>query len=127
VFGLPYRYGRIRYDHRHETGKVSGIVDAKDGRLQYTGSLATDAFAGSESDSTTEFLMERYTAFTRRFFGSRMFRVWHEPWQQMPLDLSIVNDSLLATTGEWFRSARFLAANYSPGVDVWMGRPLRVR
>jgi uncharacterized protein YqjF (DUF2071 family) len=126
VFGLPYRYGRIRYDHRHEIGKVDGVVEAKDGRLDYSGTLTTDALARCEPDSTTEFLMERYTAFTRRFFGSRMFRVWHEPWQQTPLKLSIVDDSLLATTGEWFRRARYLGANYSPGVDVWMGRPLRV-
>jgi uncharacterized protein YqjF (DUF2071 family) len=127
VFGLPYRYGRIRYDHQHETGCVSGAVDAKAGHLHYSGTIADDGLARCEPGSTAEFLMERYTAFTRRFFGSRMFRVWHKPWQQTPLELSVTDDSLLGATGDWSRTAQYLGANYSPGVEVWMGRPLRVR
>lgn len=70
--------------------------------------------------------MERYTAFTKRFIGRRMFRVWHEPWNQAPVGLSVTDASLLAETGDWSRTARYTAAHYSPGVDVWMGRPLRL-
>ena len=128
VFGLPYHYGRMRFNHAHEAdGCVSGRVADRRRRIQYSGTLASDEFTSCEPDSLAEFLMERYTAFTRRWFGSRMFRVWHEPWKQAPLDLTVEDDSLLAETGDWWRAAQYAGANYSPGVEVWMGRPLRVR
>jgi hypothetical protein len=38
----------------------------------------------------------------------------------------ILDESLPAATGPWFRAARRIAAHYSPGFDeVGMGRPLR--
>ena len=125
VFGLPYRYGRIRYDHEGESGEVSGRIEAPNGALQYSGWLSNTDLAVCEPGSTAEFLMERYTAFTRRFFGARMFRVWHEPWPQTAIELQMTDDTLLRTTGGWWPTARYIGANYSPGVDVWMGRPLR--
>lgn len=126
VFGLPYRYGRIRYHHEQPTRLLTGHVEAKDGSIAYHGRTSSDELLPCEHGSITEFLMERYTAFTQRFFGARMFRVWHEPWPQVSIDLTVTADSLLPSTGEWWRSAQFVSANYSPGVDVWMGRPLRV-
>ena len=125
VFGLPYRYGRITYNHA--AAGVCGLVEAKQGRIRYSGVVGDAELATCERDSQEEFLMERYTAFTRRFFGSRMFRVWHVPWKHAPVDLRVHDDSLLATTGEWWPTAQYAGANYSPGVNVWMGRPLRVR
>ena len=127
VFGLPYRYGRIHYDHDGERRAVSGRVAAKQGALAYRGMLASNDLAVCEPGSRAEFLMERYTAFTRRFFGSRMFRVWHERWPQTPADVAVTDDTLLASTSPWWQTAQYVGANYSPGVDVWMGRPLRVR
>jgi uncharacterized protein YqjF (DUF2071 family) len=127
VFGLPYRYGRIRYDHEQPRQLLTGRVEAKRGALEYHARIASDDLHVCEPGSMSEFLMERYTAFTRRFFGARMFRVWHEPWPQTALDLTVTDDSLLAATGEWWRTAQPVGANYSPGVDVWMGRPLRLR
>lgn len=127
VFGLPYRYGRIRFHHEQPARLLTGRVAAKEGALEYRGRLRGDELHLCEPRSATEFLMERYTAFTRRFFGARMFRVWHEPWVQAPLDLEVTEDTLLAGSGDWWRTAQYAGANYSPGVDVWMGRPLRVR
>ena len=84
------------------------------------------AFAPSERGSLDEFLLERYTAFTRRGPVERLFRVWHEPWPQVPIDLTVLEESLVASTGPWFREARLTGANYSPGFEeVWMGRPRR--
>ena len=127
VFGLPYRYGKIVYEHGDPRSGVCGRVDAKNGAIAYRGETETSSLVECEAGSLHEFVMERYTAFTKRFFGSRMFRVCHEPWHYQPLDLSIEDDSLLAHTGPWWRTARYVGASYSPGVDVWMGRPLRVR
>lgn len=126
VFGLPYRYGEITYDHRDPTSGVSGRVEAKEGCIAYRGVAPAGEFGVCEAGSCAEFLMERYTAFTQRFFGARMFRVWHEPWRYLPLDLEITDDRLLAQTGDWWRTAQYSGSSYSPGLDVWMGRPLRV-
>jgi uncharacterized protein len=126
VFGLPYHYGRISYDHAHTSADVSGQVEATGGCLKYHGAMRTAHSTISEPGSLTEFLMERYTAFTSRLRSRRMFRVWHEPWKHAPLDLDVTDSTLLMPTGNWWRTAQYLGASYSPGVDVWMGRPLRL-
>ena len=124
VFGLPYRYGRIDYLHDRPTQEISGRVDAKGGSFSYRGTTADAQFGPCEPGSLTEFLMERYTAFTQPLWRSpRLFRVWHEPWPQTPLDIEISATDLIAVTGKWWKTAEYIGANYSPGVEVWMGRP----
>ena len=127
LFGLPYRYGQIDYRHDRATEELSGRVDARGGCFSYRGKTASAELAACEPGSLTEFLMERYTAFTQP--GHRrpkLFRVWHEPWPQTPLDIGTTATDLLATSGRWWNTAEFLGANYSPGVEVWMGRPQRI-
>ena len=127
VFGLPYRYGRIVYLHDRPRDGVSGRVEAKGGCFSYRGKSPGEALESCEPGSLTEFLMERYTAFTQPGHGRRrLFRVWHEPWPQTRLDLEITASDLLSTTGLWWKTAEYIGANYSPGVEVWMGRPHRV-
>ncbi len=65
VFGLPYRYGRIDYRHHRPTYGISGRVDARGGCFSYSGKTANEDFGPCEPGSLTEFLMERYTAFTQ--------------------------------------------------------------
>ena len=75
-----------------------------------------------------EFLIERYTAFTRRGGCSRYFDIWHEPWRQIPAEARISDDRLLRRAFPWFPQARLMGANFSPGArDVWMGAPRRIR
>lgn len=127
VFGLPYRHGRIDYDHHRSMPGISGRVDAKGASLSYYGTTTSSEVAPCAPGSLTEFLMERYTAFTQPSFGRRrLFRVWHEPWPQLPVDLEVVASDLIAVTGEWWKTAEYIGANYSPGVEVWMGRPHRI-
>ncbi|NOY01041.1 MAG: hypothetical protein GXP30_15130 [Verrucomicrobia bacterium] len=56
-----------------------------------------------------------------------LFRVWHEPWQQVEVAVQIDENTLLARApggNEWAREARLVGANYTPGAqNVWMGRP----
>jgi uncharacterized protein YqjF (DUF2071 family) len=127
TFGLPYRFGRLAYTHAHEYGEIFGTVDATEGRLEYRAAISATSFDPSEAGSQTEFLLERYTAFTSQRRRRRLFRVWHEPWPQTPIEIEVGADDLLASTGDWWRSAKLVSANYSPGVEVWMGRPHRVR
>ena len=127
TFGLPYRFGRIAYAHALNGGALRGTVDAAGGRLAYQGTICGLDFETSETASLTEFLLERYTAFTKRRDRARLFRVWHPPWQQTPAEIEVIADTLLAATGAWWKTAEYCGANYSPGAEVWMGRPHRIR
>jgi uncharacterized protein YqjF (DUF2071 family) len=127
LYGLPYRLGRLDYDHRHETGRLHGRVEGRDGVLEFRAPIDPRAtFAPCKADSLDEFLLERYTAHTKFGNSERLFRVWHQPWPQIPIDVTVLDESLVASTGPWFRHARQIGANYSPGFsEVWMGRPRR--
>lgn len=126
TFGLPYRFGHLAYDHKHNNGEILGTITANEGRLSYQATVPPTNFDSSEAESLTEFLLERYTAFTFRDRRRRLFRVWHEPWRQTPIELEVTADGLMASTGDWWKSAQRVGANYSPGVEVWMGRPHRI-
>ena len=76
--------------------------------------------------SLSEFLLERYTAFTLANRTLRLFRVRHEPWDQTPVDVTLEDDSALVTSETWYAAAKHTGACYTPGVTgVHMGRPER--
>lgn len=127
TFGLPYRAGHLDYEHSHETGEFRGSVTAQEGTLTYRASLAENKFGICESESLTEFLLERYSAFTHHGRQKRFFRIWHEPWRQVSPDLDVATNDLLRATGGWCQGACCIGGNYSPGVSVWMGWPHRIR
>ena len=125
LYGLPYRWGRLDYRHDHEHGTLEGSVKGKGSALTYRAEIDPEArFETSPEGSLNEFLMERYVAFTRRGLTVRRFRVWHPTWKHAPIDLTLDDESILASTGDWFKSARRSHATYSPGFkEAWMGRP----
>jgi uncharacterized protein len=124
TFGLPYRFGQLRYEHGDS---FHGSVNAPEGRLAYVGEIAESAFVPCTRGSVDEFMLERYTAFTQRGKRRRFFRIWHSPWPQATAICDVGETSLIASTGAWWNTAEFISANYSPGAEVWMGRPHRVR
>jgi uncharacterized protein YqjF (DUF2071 family) len=126
TFGLPYKFGRLIYDHARVRGEIRGIVEAREGRLTYQGNVADDSLAPSEPGSLTEFMLERYTAFTQQRKRARFFRVWHLPWEQTSAEIEVTADTLMASTGLWWKTAEHVGANYSAGAEVWMGRPHRI-
>jgi uncharacterized protein YqjF (DUF2071 family) len=126
TFGLPYRFGQLAYDHASEACALRGTVDAREGRLAYEGRVCRTHFQASEAGSLTEFMLERYTAFTRHGKRTRFFRVWHSAWEQAPAEIDVTADTLVAGTGRWWKTAECVGANYSPGAEVWMGRPHRI-
>jgi uncharacterized protein YqjF (DUF2071 family) len=127
-FGLPYRYGKIEYrndaTHEHEP---RGKVEAKGGWFSYRATLATAAMGTCAPESLDEFLLERYTAFTKTGKCGRFFRIWHEPWQQVAANVEILADGLIRAGEFWWRDARCIAANYASGVSVWMGWPHKIK
>ena len=125
TFGLPYRHGRIAYQHDWRSGELRGrVADAK-AAFSYRAELEIGAhFAPCEAGSLDEWLMERYTAFTARRNTRWLFHIWHPPWPQRPVEVTVLNDSLLRENWRWFNDAKFIGANFSPGVEaVWMGHP----
>jgi uncharacterized protein YqjF (DUF2071 family) len=122
TFRLPYHFAKIDY----ENDGLRGRVRAKDGSLTYQAKLHESGFAICEPESLTEFLLERYTAFTQAGRRKRFFRIWHEPWRQVSADAEITAGNLIGASGNWRRNARLIGANYSRGVDVWMGWPHRL-
>lgn len=129
TFGLPYRYGRITYDHDWQEVIVRGrITDAaRSVKLAYHAKLIEPRiFTPCVTGSFDEWLMERYTAFNSASGRKRFFRVWHPPWPQCATEVKLDEISLLTRNWSWFQHARLVSANFSPGFDqVWMGRPYR--
>lgn len=126
VFGLPYRYGKLRYDHAHMHDLCGRVEDHATGAaLSYTAHAeAGTTAAKAATGSLEEFLLERYTAFTLWHGIARQFHVWHPPWQATPLTATLHDTRLLHRTGDWFRHATFASAHFTPGFDdIWMGRP----
>ena len=124
-FGLPYQFGKIESRNDFEQ-ECSGRVETSGGAFSYCARLTTNEFGNSAAGSLDEFLLERYTAFTRSERHRRFFRIWHEPWQQVAAKVEIVTDDLIRATESWWRDAGYVGANYSPGVNVWMGWPHKI-
>lgn len=125
LLGLPYSFARMNYEHERGNHSLRGEVSACSGRFAYEVKLAeTSHYAPCPAGSLDEFLMERYTAFTQWRGRRRFFRVWHEPWPQVPAQVLITENSLLTANGPWSQDAQLIGANYSPGVHaVQMGWP----
>lgn len=130
TFGLPYRFGKLNYQNRHEAGCLSGTVREPNTKsfFSYEGALNGPGFHPCPAGSIDEFLMERYTAFTAHGTKRRFFRIWHPPWRQQAIRVSVPEDSLLGEVWPWFADANLVGGNYSPGAqDVWMGRPHAIK
>jgi uncharacterized protein len=119
-FGLPYRFGRIEYEHEDEDQR-RGKVEADAGSFHFCATFEANDLGICTPGSLDEFLLERYTAFTQFRKRRRFFRIWHEPWQQVRAKVQTATDNLIHSTGRWWQDARCIGANYSPGVNVWMG------
>jgi uncharacterized protein YqjF (DUF2071 family) len=126
TFGLPYRHGRIDY-HHDLNGVIRGHVadGGNDDQFAYQATCRDSVVVQPcEIGSRDEWLMERYTAFNSAGWQKRFFRVWHPPWPQFPVSVTVNDLTLLTKRWRWFKDAQPIGANYSPGFDeVWMGRP----
>ena len=129
TFGLPYRYGRIAYNHDGRNNVLQGqVLDDDGGKFAYRATGHNlEQVRPCAAGSHDEWLMERYTAFNSAGWQKRFFRVWHPPWPQCAALVTVNDLTLLTQHWPLFKDARLIGANYSHGFDeVWMGRPHRV-
>jgi uncharacterized protein YqjF (DUF2071 family) len=130
TYGLPYRWGRLHYEHDHAQSHWRGSVSTRDGAAAVTyqarcGDERADRTV--ETGSLSEFLLERYTAYTRHRGVNRRFRIWHEPWRVLEIDAQFSQSDLLERIEPSLRDATLVGGHASPGVrDVWIGPPRRV-
>jgi len=128
--GLPYGFGSLDYDHSCQTGTLKGVVIASRGagRFSYHAAIKADAeLQACESGSLAEFALERYTGFFCRGKSPYVFRAWHPPWLQTPMNVTVEEDSLLTAKFPWFKAATLGGANFAPRFErVWLGRAHRL-
>lgn len=127
MYGLPIHFGRLSYSNRFESGKLRGaLVDNHfNGYFKFQADINTkEDFHPFKADTLGEFLGERYIAYVKRYSEKKLFRIWHNPWPQVSVEIEKIEDDLLEKVGSWAQNLSFIGANYSPGVyGVWMGRP----
>ena len=129
--GLPYAFASFDYDHQVQSGPLRGVVSAGNPQasLAYLATCSPAAsFEPCRPGSLAEFAMERYSGFFCRSAEPRVFRAWHPPWVQCPVDATIVDASLVTNKFPWFKQARLAGGNLAPGFpNVWLGQPHRLQ
>ena len=126
MFGLPFSFATVSYDHSGE--QVRGSVKVQTGKFAYRGKTEADrTFEPCAPGSFAEFAMERYSGFFNRGERGHVFRVWHPPWMQVPLSAEIEDASLITQRFPWFEQARLIGASLTATIeDVWVGNAHRL-
>jgi len=128
TFGLPYHYGQLEYEHDRLNGEMQGRVRAGGAQVAYDAQIDFEEENTTEDEALSDFLLERYTAFTAAGMRKLFFRVWHAPWHRYRLNARLSEDSLLVNCFPWYRGAKLTAAHFSPGVaNVGVSFPRRVK
>jgi uncharacterized protein YqjF (DUF2071 family) len=130
MIGLPYSFAGVDFDHAPEEGVLCGSVrdTLNQESFRYRAAIADAAnFNVCQRGSCAEFAMERYTGFFSRNDCQYVFRAWHPPWLQVPINLKIEDDSLVRKAFPWFEHAMFVGASFAPGFErVALGRAHRL-
>ncbi len=121
LYGLPYKLAEMAYETAAGWG-IRRVVG--DGEFSCMARWNTEECASrAEAGSETEFLIERYCAFTFRKGTLRRFRISHEPWRQIGAEISILCRDLLGN----LPLCNPCCAQYSAGLkDVRISPPERL-
>lgn len=124
-FGLTCAFGSSRYRHTPGADGLRGHVRTGKGRIAYIARHPLQpTWDRCEPGSLGEHALERYTGFFWHRGRGRVFRAWHPPWIQTPVEIEILEDTLVADTFPWLKDARPAGAHFAPGFEeVWLGRP----
>ncbi len=125
LFGLPYTFASIKYDHQIQAGQFRGLVTQGTSHFAYTATARPGVAASPcAPHSLGEFAMERYSGFFSRKHETRVFRAWHPLWLHIPVETCIEDNTLVTSRFPWFKEATFTSANFAAGFKrVWVGKP----
>lgn len=121
LYGLPYKLADLRYETAPGLAVRRVVAEGEFCcRAEWNpAELPAPAEAGSE----TEFLVERYCAYTLRGRTLRRFRISHAPWGQIRADITILRRDLI--DGIPITTPR--SAHYSPGLrGIRISPPARI-
>jgi hypothetical protein len=122
LYGLPYKLAQMAY-HTAPGYAMRQVVAGQHFSCVARWDSQTHP-APSPADSETDFLLERYAAYTFRRGALRRFHIAHAPWRQVPADVNIIRRDLL--TGIPIDGP--CSAHFSPGLrDVKIAPPRRLR
>jgi len=107
-FGLPYRFAQMNLPRNHQQ-KWRRKIEADAGSFDFC-AIPRRTIQVLRSRFPRRILLERYTAFTQFGKCRRFFRIWHEPWRQVPAEIQIATNRLIQSTGRWWRSARCIGS-----------------
>ena len=111
LYGLPYKLAQLAY-HTDPGYAMRQVISA--GQFSCIANWnPLDPPIPSHRGSESEFLLERYTAFTLRRGILRRFRIAHAPWRTTEAQITIIRRDLL---GDIPIADPHPAAHYSPGL-----------
>jgi uncharacterized protein YqjF (DUF2071 family) len=121
LYGLPYKLADLEYETAPGMALRRVVAGGEFSCRAEWNSAAEPARAPCGGE--TEFLIERYAAFTLRGRVLRRFRIAHPPWPQTSAQATILRRDLLAAVPIGFPCS----AQYCPGVrDVRISPPQRL-
>jgi uncharacterized protein YqjF (DUF2071 family) len=127
MYGLPYRVGKLKYTNAPARRETRATVAAPGGKLEFYANYEGRA-KPARVGSLTEFLVERYTAWTFRGGDvARRFRIRHEAWDIAEASVEIHRSDLLnGVCAGQLTGAKPIASHFSRGTfDVRLGPPRR--
>ena len=124
LFGLPYAFASMDYDHNEASRTLHASIVCDRDRFGYQGTVGPGVKAAKcPPKSLAEFAMERYMGFFNRKDKVCAFRIWHEPWSQVPFEASIEENTLIKSKLPWFGQAELAESNFASGFKgVWLGK-----
>jgi uncharacterized protein len=118
LYGLPYRLGTLKYEPRHRE------VRSGPRSLEFRIGVRSSA---CPSDALSNFLNERFTAYTYRDGVARKFDVAHAPWRVTRVDVELKRMELVEHVLPFLHGAVPSVAHHAEGVrDVRISKPHRV-
>ncbi len=129
VYGLPYHRGTIHYSHHLGENNWGSVKDCRAGvSLAYeSGSPSSGDLCICNTGTLEEFLCEKYTAYTSLNENTLVFRILHEPWKTIPMNVNWKDLSLLKEALPFLKKEGYIGSEITPGLkDVLISRPRSV-
>src|SRR5258706_9618566 len=111
LLGLPYDFVDSRYRHGLDGDSIDGEIRNAGASYSYRATVCSShQFKRCERNSISDFALERYAGFFATRGKTRIFRIWHAPWLQIPIEINISDMSLFERRHPWMKAAQMAGA-----------------